>query len=160
MEYLINKLEIFAITKDENVFNTHIDFLNKLTITELDPDHEWETLKKNYSNLRYIYQLLNHYHYNLNSTFYEVLLKFIEPIDKSTQIYIRNINWEDPSLNLIKENFYKSLNENNIEKKIKYILDSYDILVPIVEDLRLEKYIEQVDFRLKNAFNPKKLRLL
>ena len=64
MEYLINKLEIFAITKDENVFNTHINLLNKLTIIELESDHEWDILKKNYSNLRYIYQLLNHYNYN------------------------------------------------------------------------------------------------
>ena len=138
MEYLINKLEIFAITKDENVFNTHINLLNKLTIIELESDHEWDILKKNYSNLRYIYQLLNHYNYNLNSSFFELLLKFIEPIDKSTQNYIKN----------------------NVEKKIKYLLISYDILVPIVEKIRIEKFIDNVDDRLKKTFNPKKTRLL
>ena len=160
MEYLINKLEIFAITKDENVFNTHINLLNKLTIIELESDHEWDILKKNYSNLRYIYQLLNHYNYNLNSSFFELLLKFIEPIDKSTQNYIKNINWDDINLKLIKENFEKSLNEINVEKKIKYLLISYDILVPIVEKIRIEKFIDNVDDRLKKTFNPKKTRLL
>jgi len=162
MEYLINKLEQFAITKDVITFNNNITLLNKLTITELDPDHEWEMLKKNYSNLRYINQLIGHYYYQLNSNFYELLSKFIDPIDKSTQHYIQNINWEDDGeeLKCIKEYFDKSLNTSNVIDKIKYILLSYDILIPIIEDIRLEKYYEKVDEELQLDFNPKRLKLL
>ena len=165
MEYLINKLEQFAITKDVITFNNNVNLLNKLTITELDPDHEWEMLKKNYSNLRYISQLIEHYHYQLNTNFYQLLSKFIDPIDKSTQHYIQNINWENneddiSSLEIIKENFDKSLNTSNVTDKIKYILLSYDVLIPIIEDIRLEKYYEKVDEELQLDFNPKRLKLL
>ena len=54
-------------------FDDSIDnIFNNLSITKQeeqeeeqyeDPDKEWETLKRNYSKLRYIYQLLNHYNY-------------------------------------------------------------------------------------------------
>ena len=106
MEYLINMLETFAITKNETVFNYSINNLTdfyKLNIT--DSNEEWKYLKNNYSNLRYIHELMNHYNYNLNKNFYDLLSLFMESIDKSTQEYIKNTLTTTKILN---KNLYKT----------------------------------------------------
>ena len=150
MDFLIDRLHAFAITKNEQTFNDSIDqLLVHLKLNETDSDQEWETLKKNYSNIKYIYELLNHYSYSFHTThFLEVVSRFVTRIDKSTQYYIRNIDFEETDLELkeccktIKRHLESSLNENDYLKKIKHILDAYNILVPIVEDFRREKYYD------------------
>ena len=162
MEYLINMLETFAITKNETVFNYSINNLTdfyKLNIT--DSNEEWKYLKNNYSNLRYIHELMNHYNYNLNKNFYDLLSLFMESIDKSTQEYIKNIHFrDDKSEELEIKNFLnKSLNTNDINNKILYILKAYKLLIPIIEDFRQEKYDYSVDKNFKETFSAKRLKI-
>jgi hypothetical protein len=150
MDFLIDRLHAFAITKNEQTFNDSIDqLLIHLKLNETDSDQEWETLKKNYSDIKYIYQLLNHYNYHFHTNhFYEIVSKFCLKIDTTTQYYIKNIDFEETDLELkecckmIRSHLESSLNENDYLKKIKHILDAYNILVPIVEDFRREKYYD------------------
>lgn len=165
MDYLIEKLQTFGITKNEKQFNDSInELLNYLSVHEFDSDQEWNNLKRNYSNLKYIKQLLNFYDYRFNTNFHELLTRFLEYIDKNTQVYIKNIDWDvDDELRdcclKIRENFEKSLNDNSIDNKIKYILNAYDILIPIVEDYHREKCQEVVDYEFREQFSPKRLKM-
>jgi hypothetical protein len=113
-----------------------------------DNNHEWEMLIANYSKLRY----LENMEFELSGL--DSFRRFMEQIDKITQRYLREVNWDsdfefiDESLE-IKYNLSNSLNNNNPFKKLKYIVRAYDILVPIVEDFRKEKFvdiIEDLDF--------------
>ena len=53
MDFLIDRLHAFAITKNEQTFNDSIDqLIFHLKLNETDSDQEWETLKKNYSNIK------------------------------------------------------------------------------------------------------------
>jgi hypothetical protein len=104
---------------------------------------------------------MNHYNYNLNKNFYDLLSLFIESIDKSTQYYIKNIHFSDDlSEELEIENFLnKSLNTNDINNKILYIIEAYKLLIPIIEDFRQEKYDYSVDQNFKETFSSKRLKL-
>lgn len=164
MDHLINMLEKFAVTQNEDVFNNSVDKLTdfyKLNIKDFDSSEEWEHLKKNYSNLRYINELLHHYNYSLNKNFYDLLSLFMESIDKTTQDYIKNIHFSnDLSEEIeIKKYFNRSLNTNDINDKILYVLEAYKILVPIIEDFRQEKYDYSVDRNFKERFSSKRLKL-
>ena len=145
MESLIRSLEVFAISKDEKKFSRSIDsILNELSLTDPDEtenaDHRWELLKSNFSKLNYIGELLNHYHYILPPNFFNLLKIFTDSLDKTTQIYIKLIDQEDDqeSYKEIKKKFEESLNCNSDISKIKYLLEAYNILVPIVEGFRKE----------------------
>jgi hypothetical protein len=169
MEILIEKLHTFSITQDSKKFNESVDYLltiefEKASIQEVDPDIQWTLLKRNYSNLKYINELLNHYNYNLNINFYNLLDKFLQGIDKTTQEYLQEITWDDDyelitSLETIQLKFRNSLNENDFDKKIKLVLDGYSLLIPIVEDFRREKCEEVIDQDFRNLFSPKRLKM-
>ena len=109
-----------------------------------DNNHEWEMLIANYSKLRY----LENMEFELSGL--DSFRRFMEQIDKVTQRYLREINWNvdfefiDESLE-IKYNLSNSLNNNNPFKKLKYIIRAYDILVPIVEDFRKEKFVDVIE---------------
>ena len=109
-----------------------------------DNNHEWEMLIANYSKLRY----LENMEFELSGL--DSFRRFMEQIDKVTQRYLREVNWDadfefiDESLE-IKYNLSNSLNNNNPFKKLKYIIRAYDILVPIVEDFRKEKFVDVIE---------------
>jgi len=155
MDSLIKSLEVFGVTQNKKKFEDSIDnIFNNLSIKTQeeqeqpeDPDKEWETLKMNYSKLRYIYQLLNHYNYTLPDRFFVLLRAFTDSLDGTTQCYIEVIEYEKcddeelkQSYDEIKDLFNKSLNTHDQIDKIKYILKAYDILVPIIEDFRRESW--------------------
>ena len=165
MDFLIEQLHTFAITKNEKKFGESVDnLLTSLKLTESDPDLEWETLKTNFSNIKYIHELMNHYDYSFDSHFYELISRFVSRIDTATQVYIKNIDFEDTDLELkeccktIKFYLESSLNENDITNKIKFVRYAYEILIPIVEDFRRERYHEIVDESFRNSFLPKRLK--
>ena len=74
----------------------------------------------------------------------------MEYIDRMTQNYLQNIEWDEEPEYLfeakqIRSHFSDSLNHTNAMMKMKSILAGYSVLVPIVEGIRNEKYIEIVD---------------
>jgi hypothetical protein len=168
MNFLISELELFAITKNEKIFNKSVDILLDVTnsLEEIGSDDEWDILKKNYSNIKYINELMNHYDYNLNQNFFKLLSNFLDIFDKNTQIYLKNINWQvdtDDELkdeyDFIQLNFQKSLESSDCNKKMLFLLKAYGTLVPIVEDFRNEKYVYEVEDRVLESFNPKRLKI-
>ena len=150
MELLINGLQRFAITKDENNFDKTIDDLtiNFNFVFDFNPDREWENLKKNYSNIKYISEMLNCYDYELNQNFYKLISKILNCIDLEIQYYIKNIDLPDN----VKENFDNALNVSDIIKKIEYIVKGYTIIINIVEEIREEKVNNVIDKDLEKSF--------
>lgn len=134
-------LEKFAITKDEKNFDLSLEFIDKLSI-ENDCEQEWEILRENFNKIKYIHELINHYDYQLNNKFFDIMTKYIDEIDKSTQYYLKNIEWGDDddelrwSYDEIVSFFHDSLNTSNVLDKIKILLKAYNILIPIIEDFR------------------------
>ena len=171
MDSLIVSLEKFAIHKDEKKFENHLDIImGNLNLNNLkeDADLEWDLLKSDYSKIRYICQLLNHYHYILPTKFFDLLKIFTDGLDKTTNIYIslmdEDTNGENCDEELrhyykkIKKYFNESLESKNDVGKIELLLKGYDLLVPIIEDFRREKYYDNIDEEFKETYNPKKMK--
>jgi hypothetical protein len=140
MEKLINSLNKFKLN------NSGIDeIIRELdNLTTQDDSYEWNMLVANYSKLRFLQEMESELN-NLDS-----FRRFMEQIDKVTQHYLKEINWDDSfefidESSEIKYNLNMSLNNNNPFKKLKYIIKAYDILVPIVEDVRSEKFMDQIE---------------
>jgi hypothetical protein len=169
MDSLIKSLEVFGVTQDKKYFNNSIDYIfNNLSIKtqeqkeeDTDSDKEWELLKNNYSKIKYVYQLLNHYNYTLSKNFFDLVKVFTDSLDNTTLIYMDLIKQEmtdDDELKYLYKDiadfFNKSLNTSDHIQKINYLIKAYDLLIPIVEDFRKEKYVEKVDKEFINLYNP------
>ena len=192
MDSLIKSLEVFAINKDEKKFSDNLDvIMGNLTINNLkseisntikedteeineeeaneeDAEREWEILKSDYSKIKYISQLLNHYHYILPAKFFTLLKVFTDSLDKTTNIYIGLMDDDYASGNCdeelrhcykkIKKYFQEALETKNDVSKVEKLLKGYDILIPIIEDFRKEKYYDNLDLEFKETYNPKRLK--
>jgi hypothetical protein len=144
MEELLNCLSNFKLGVsgiDEII--TELD-----NLSTQDDSYEWDMLIANYSKLRFLQQM----ELELSDSIKLIgsFRRFMEQIDKVTQHYLREINWDDSfefidESSEIKYNLTMSLNNNNPFKKLKYIIRAYDILVPIVEDFRREKFVDQIE---------------
>ena len=111
-----------------------------------DFNHEWDCLVENYSKLKYLdsidYELIG------STKLMDSLRRFMEQIDKVSQHYLREILWEEYLLE-IKKYLSDSLNHNNPMTKLKCVVKAYELLVPVVEEIREQKcvqYIEDDDF--------------
>jgi hypothetical protein len=142
MDSLIQSLKSFEL--GESGIDDIINKLNNLS-TEND---EWEILVKNYSKLKYLKNMESQL---IHSTeLIKSLTTFMEKIDSINQHYLQEINWliesdileESKKIQLM---LTESLNFNCPFKKLKYIIDAYDILIPIIEDFGLEKPNENID---------------
>jgi hypothetical protein len=164
MDYLIDHLHILAITKDNTKLNIFVD---KYLLVDFGSNQEisWDLIKKNYSNLKYIHELLNHYDYNLDDNFYTLIDRFLGSIYQTTDRYLQSLTWDDSDLELtesfdyIKKKLCKSIQEKDFDKKIKSVLNAYNFLVPIIEDFLKEKYEFVVEEDFKNMFRPKRLKM-
>ena len=150
IDSLIKSIERFGITHQENTFDDELDaIISRMETVDVDddPDDQWEILQTNYRKLKHIYQLINFHNLHLQAKFMESLDKFMEIIDKQTQVYLAKIDWykTDETFKIdsimIRDSLEESLNQNNTIKKIKYVIDAYRILIYIVEDIRKEKYV-------------------
>ena len=107
-----------------------------------DFNHEWDCLVENYSKLKYLesidYELIG------SIKLMDSLRRFMEQIDKVSQHYLREILWEEYLLE-IKKYLSDSLNYNNPITKLKYVVKAYELLVPIVEEIREQKCVQQID---------------
>ena len=107
-----------------------------------DLNHEWDCLVENYSKLKYLdsidYELIG------SIKLMDSLRRFMEQIDKVSQHYLREILWEEYLLE-IKKYLSDSLNHNNPIIKLKYVVKAYELLVPVVEEIREQKYVEQIE---------------
>ena len=58
----------------------------------------------------------------------------------------------------IKKHFQEALESKNDVGKIEKLLKGYDLLIPIIEDFRREKYYDNLDEEFKETYNPKRLK--
>ena len=158
MDELVDCLQQFVITGKAELFEKSLDdIINKLDkkFDLNDPDIEWGIVISNYSKLRYLNLTCSFQNFQiLEPKFLIALDKVMCHIDKSTQKYLRQINWDDhephiskESYAIIKDNFEKSLNSNDQLKKIDFLLNAYKIFVPIIEKIRNEKFVDTIDDR-------------
>jgi hypothetical protein len=107
-----------------------------------DLNYEWDCLVENYSKLKYLenidYELIG------STKLMDSLRRFMEQIDKVSQHYLREILWEESLLEIEKYLSY-SLNHNNPITKLKYVIKAYELLVPVVEKIREQKCVQQIE---------------
>ena len=161
MDSIIQALDNFVL--NANNFDEELLIkLNNITIdTDTDTDAEWDELKNNYSKLKYIFEMLNHYNVPMEGTFLKIINKFMEEIDYKTKKYIAEINWFNQEPDLLEDSvkigqlLEESLNHHDPLKKIQCVLHAYTLLVDIVEDIRGEHYIyTEPDDDFIKAFEP------
>jgi hypothetical protein len=166
MDSLINALNSFQFVenKSEDVFDQLIsDF--KINLTE-DSDTEWETITSNYSKLLYLNHLIDVFEFPETKQFLTILNKVLCDIDKKNNQYLHELTWEEEEheqnfLN-IQNLFEQSLYCSKPTEKLKLILESYRILIPIIEGYRKEKFVEYIDDQnfLSDIYNVNKRRRL
>jgi hypothetical protein len=168
IDELSESIRKFAIKKNEKEYANEMDILmDKMNSIDLshDSNKNWKVLKVNYSKLKYLYELINFYHFENQEKFSKSLDRFMETIDNTTQSYLNDINWDEPleeyieETNSIKKYFDESLNENESIKKLKIVLKAYEILVPMVEEFRNEKYQTEIDPDFLETFEQPKKKL-
>lgn len=107
-----------------------------------DFNYEWDCLVENYSKLKYLdsidYELIG------STKLMDSLRRFMEQIDKVSQHYLREILWEEYLLE-IKKYLSDSLNHNNPMTKLKYVVKAYELLVPVVEEIREQKCVQYIE---------------
>jgi hypothetical protein len=139
MDLLIESIHRFAITQNENYFDSCLnEIITRISnIYTADADFEWYNLRENFSKVKYLNELLNFYNITQNSKLNYLIGIFMESIDRTTQVYLREINWN--SQPVIEKFLMDSLNAVDPLQKLDAITRAYNLLVPIVEDLRNEK---------------------
>jgi hypothetical protein len=157
MDFLIESIQNFAISQNEQHFDACLDeIISRVNnLYTADADFEWYNLRENFSKVKYLNELLNFYNINQTKKLVYLIGIFMESIDRTTKIYLYEINWE--SYPNIESYLLESLNANNPLQKLGAITKAYDLLVPIIEDLRNEKVIFEINdqeflktFDLKN----------
>ena len=136
--FVPHRKEVFAPDRKE-VIDEIILQLDNLSTKDLNEN--WNFLVANYSKLKYLERMDSELNENINLI--NSLRRFMEQIDKVSQYYLKEINW-DRYLK-IKNNLIDSINHNNPLIKLRYVIQAYDMLVPIVEEIREQKYVEQIE---------------
>ena len=87
MDSLINALD--KVTVNES-FDEQLDkMIDSFEVNlDIDYDHEWEELSKNYSRIIYIDRFIKK-HKPTNKKFYNIVDTFLCDIDSKTQYYLR-----------------------------------------------------------------------
>ena len=145
MDYLIQSIQNFAITQNEQRFDDCLDqIISKIgSLYTQDADFEWETLKQNFSKIKYLNELLNFYNINYTKRFIYLIGVFMESVDSTTKVYLREINWVDyPD---IEGYLLESLNSQNPLQKLGAVTKAYDLLIPIIEKMRNEYIVPKVN---------------
>ncbi len=145
MDNLLNALNSFNIS-DNKSSDAFDEILSKMdNLYTHDANEEWETLTGNYSKLRYLDLMIDNYDFPETKVFIDLLHSVLSEIDKKTQFYLSELNWEDDNkeeFEYVHDLFEKSLNQNNPFDKIKMILEAYDYFIPVIEEYRSERFVD------------------
>ena len=145
MDNLLNALNSFNIS-DNKSSDAFDEILSKMdNLYTHDANEEWETLTGNYSKLRYLDLMIDNYDFPETKVFIDLLHSVLSEIDKKTQFYLSELNWEDDNkeeFEYVHDLFEKSLNQNNPFDKIKMVLEAYDYFIPVIEEYRSERFVD------------------
>ena len=145
MDSLLHAMNTFTVKE-----GSLDDLISKTESVQInDPDDEWVVICKNYSKIKYLSQLITFFSFPETVKFKSTLLDVLNEIDKKNKYYLYELTWEEteyePEFNEIKELFEQSLKLTDPFEKIKVIMNSYKIFIPIIEDYRREKCINYID---------------
>jgi len=157
MDDLINTLNNFKLG-----LSGIDDIISRLdNLTTQDSNYEWEQLVANYSKMKFLERMEPELSCSINLI--NSLNRFMEQMDKVSQYYIREIDWtretdfrkEGAEI----ENYLsESINHNDPFKKLRFVINGYDILIPLVEGFREEKFVEEIeDEEFVQIFKKRKL---
>jgi len=144
-----DRKEVFAPNRKEVLVSRPKEVIDEIifqldNLSTKDLNENWNFLVANYSKLKYLERMESELNENINLI--NSLRKFMEQIDKVSQHYLKEIIWDFSHLYLkIKNKLIESINHNNPLIKLRYVIQAYDILVPIVEEIREQKYVEQIE---------------
>jgi hypothetical protein len=141
MDDLITVIQNFGITQNDEYLDRSLD---KIKYT--DADCEWETLKSNYSKLKYLSQLFNFYYIPYYNKFTRTLNKFLESIEPVNHYYLNSLrDIEIHEYYEIDDLLGDAFHIDDPLLKLNNVLSAYSILIPIVEDFMNEKYSYRID---------------
>ena len=166
MDSLIDSLESFRFSNNKTQFEIDLDNVINQFKQQTIPDTnlEWETICSNYSKIKYLDEMIKYFYIPDSEKFLFALNRFTERIDAINLRYLTEIDWEKRSNEQTKEirrlldlSYY----ENDTIGKIGYCLKAYKRFIPIIEDLRNEKYIDNLDEEVEfiSEFNFKRRKL-
>ena len=165
IDALTDSIERFGVRRNEDFLEHELNCLiNVFDKVGIETTDKWEVLQDNYSKLIYLKQLVNFYNMPAEGIFITSLKKFCESMDRQTENYLQDIDWDSPDSDftieggIIKKCLEKSLERENVYDKLDDVLKAYDILVTIVEDFRSEKYEYHIEPEFVEEFDPPKKR--
>ena len=166
MDALIDSLESFRFSNNKTQFDIDLDnVINQFKQQTIpDTDQEWDTICSNYSKIKYLDEMIKYFYIPDSEKFLFALNRFTERLDVINLRYLTEINWEKrPSevTSEIKRLLELSYYENDTIGKIGYCLQAYKRFIPIIEDVRNEKYNGDIyeDNDFIEDFNFKRRRL-
>jgi len=132
MEIFNESLEKYAITKDTIIFKKSLHYSHDLIIHQINQihlNHDFVTFEHFYNNLKYTYDLLNHYKYDFDDIFYSFILSIITHLNKNVLNYLSS----NYTLN---ENTSKFFNIQLIDPvlSLKYYLNVYQHILENIPD--------------------------
>jgi hypothetical protein len=150
MNDLIESLEKFTVTNDAEQFDTDLDMvIYKMKSIEHNDD-EWTIMKINFSKLKYLRNLIKKIHFKPDGKFLDSLVKFMDQIDKSSQYYLHEINFELPEYpdsvkeecKNIKTNLETALNQTDILLRIDYSFFAIQGMIDVIQAEGTLVYLE------------------
>jgi hypothetical protein len=166
MDALISSLENFRFTNNKTQFDIDLDnVINKFKEQSIpDSNQEWETICSNYSKIKYLDELIKYFYIPDSEKFLFALNRFTENLDVINLRYLTEINWEknpNEQTREIRRLLDLSYYESDTIGKIGYCLQAYKRFIPIIEELRNEKYLnnleQEIDFFEQFNFKRRKL---
>ena len=164
MDSFIKSLENLSVNKDITSFDKELGNLI-YQMDNLETNDEWNNLTVNYSKLKYIGELVDNWYIQESVKFLEILDKFMVNINMTNQKYLDEINWEEENdyhedCLIIKRNLEASIRSTDCIEQLRVTVYAYSLLVPILEEIRNEQYIEQIeDPVFLNDFNVKRRKI-
>lgn len=166
MDSLINSLESFRFSNNKTQFEIDLDNVINQFKQQTIPDTnlEWETICSNYSKIKYLDEMIKYFYIPDSEKFLFALNRFTERLDTINLRYLTEIDWEkfpNEQTREIKRLLDLSYYENDTIGKIGYCIKAYKRFIPIIEDIRNEKYTGDVyeDQDFIEDFNFKRRRL-
>jgi hypothetical protein len=130
---------------------TVVETFARVKLDDLDfkEENEWVLLCSNYSKLRYLNEIIDHFYIKSTDRFVYSLGIFMENVTKTNIIYLNQIDWKQSDLEEecddIKQFLERSIYTDDCIQKLKLVLRAYRLLVPIVEEYRNEKFVDKID---------------
>jgi hypothetical protein len=152
MDDLIGILQNCKIVNDLDIENLITKLYHLDTIDQAD---EWDQLKKNYSKLLFINDILNESVFNRKIIF--LIDRFMEYINNKTEYYLKHIEYLDDE-NVIVSLLGDSLNDKlNNQERLKLVLAGYKLIIDLISETLKEPFVEFIDDqKFLTDFNIKK----